>query len=153
MQSKLTLELVWWIVTAVIVVLVLLPIYQGIGIDYPFYIPNIVFIIVFVTFTRYMFLTRHTFFSHTTWVKVIFIFLPIPIFFYAMDALYDFQRFLDEKGAISLMNNLNTEDQYQLAKYIRYEKLFFGTGAMITIFLMPMRMIVSIWRVRNRGTV
>jgi hypothetical protein len=75
------------------------------------------------------------------------------MFFYFMDSLYDFQRFLDEDGLISLMGSLNIDQQYGLAKYIRYEKLFFGTGAMVTIIMLPIRMIVSIWRVRNRGTV
>ena len=70
-----------------------------------------------------------------------------------MDALYDFQRFLDEEGTITLMGNLRSDQQYQLSKYIQYQKLFFGTGAVITLFALPLRMIISIWRRRNRGTV
>ncbi|NNF36586.1 MAG: hypothetical protein HKN68_20965 [Saprospiraceae bacterium] len=149
----LKIEGIWWLITAVIVLLLMAPIYTGLGIDYPFYASNIAFIVIFITFTRYMFLLRYTFFSHITWIKVVLIFLPIPMFFYFMDSLYDFQRFLDEDGLISIMGGMSVDQQYGLAKYIRYEKLFFGTGAMVTIIMLPIRMIVSIWRVRNRGTV
>ena len=147
------MEAIWWLVTAVILALVMAPIFFNIGANYPFYIPNILFIVVFVTFTRYIFLLKYSLFSHTTWIKAVLVFLPIPIFLYFIDAMYDFQRFLDEEGMISVMGSLSADTQYQLAKYVQYENLFFGTGAILTCILFPMRMIVSMWRVRNRGTV
>ena len=153
MNNKWSLELIWWLVTAILVVLLMLPIYSSIGSQYPYYQPNIFFIVVFVTFTRYIFLLKYTFFSHLTWVKAVLVFLPIPLFFYSMDALYDFQRFLDEEGVISILGNLGSEDQYKLAKYIQYQKLFFGAGAITTLMMLPFRMVISMWRVRNRGTV
>ena len=152
-KSLLKIEALWWVITAVIVALLMAPIFTNLGMHYPFYAANIAFIVIFITFTRYIFLLRYTFFSHITWIKAVLVFLPIPIFFYFMDSLYDFQRFLDEEGLISLMGSLALDSQYSLAKYIRYQKLFFGTGAMITIVMLPIRMIVSVWRVRNRGTV
>lgn len=152
MQSKLTLELIWWVVTLIILTLILLPIYNAVGSQYPYYTPNILFVIIFITFTRYIFLVKYTFFADVPIIKIVFIFLPIPIFFYCMDALYNFQRFLDEEGAISLLVGLPAEEQYSLAKYIRYQTIFFGTGAIITLVMLPMRMIVSLWRRKNRGT-
>lgn len=149
----LKIEGIWWLITAVIVLLLMTPIYTGLGMKYPFYTSNIAFIVIFITFTRYMFLLRFTFFSHIIWIKAILIFLPIPIFIYFIDSLYNFQRFLDEDRLNSIMKGLHVNQQYSLAKYIRYEMLFFGTGAMVTVIMMPIRMIVSIWRVRNRGTV
>ena len=153
MNNKWSLELIWWLITAIVVFLLMLPIYTSIGSQYPYYIPNIFFIVTFITFTRYMFLLKYTFFSHLTWIKVILVFLPIPLFFYAMDALYDFQRFLDEEGVVSILGDLNSDDQYKLAKYIQYQKLFFGAGTIVTLILLPFRMVVSMWRVKNRGTV
>ena len=152
MHSKLVLELIWWIVTLIIVILIMMPIYNALGDNYPFYFPNILFIIIFITFTRYIFLVKYTFFADVPLIKIIFIFLPIPIFFYSIDALYDFQRFLDEEGVVSLLGKLSAEEQYSMAKYIRYQKIFFGTGAIITLAMLPVRMIVSLWRRKNRGT-
>ncbi len=153
MQSKLTLEALSWLITAVLALLVLLPIYSQIGTGYPYYTPNLIFIITFITFTRYIFLLRHTPFAYNPIIKIFFIFIPIPLFFYSVDALYDFQRFLDEDGVVSILGNLNGTSQYNLSKYIKYQKLFFGTGAILTLVLLPIRMMVSLWRRKNRGTV
>lgn len=136
----------------IIVILIMMPVYNALGSDYPFYTPNILFIAIFITFTRYIFLVKYTFFADVPLIKIIFIFLPIPIFFYSIDALYDFQRFLDEEGVVSLLGELSAEEQYSMAKYIRYQKIFFGTGAIITLAMLPVRMIVSLWRRKNRGT-
>ena len=138
--------MIWWLITAVIVVILMTPIFTKIENGYPFYIPNIVFIIVFITFTRYIFLLKYTLFSHNAWVKFFFVFLPIPLFFYFIDAMYEFQRFLDEEGLVSIMDKLSAGNQYSLAKYIKYEMILFGSGAIITLILFPLRMIVSIWR-------
>ncbi|MBK8632080.1 MAG: hypothetical protein IPN72_00345 [Saprospiraceae bacterium] len=37
-----------------------------------------------------------------------------------------------------------------MAKYARYQYLFFGTGAIMVLVLLPLRMIRSIWRVTNK---
>lgn len=133
--------------------LIMLPIYSSINHSYPFYLPNMFFIVVFITLTRYIFLLKHTWFAYKEWVKVIFVFLPIPLLIYSTDALYDFQRFLDEDGTAAILGELNADGQYKMAKYIRYQKLFFGTGAILVEILFPFRMLVSLWRRRNRGTV
>ena len=151
--TKWKLEGLWWLTTIVLVALVISPIYLNLNDNYPFYTANILYIIVFVTLTRYIFLLKHTVFSHTLWIKAILIFLPIPIFLYCIDSMYDFQRFLDEEGLISIMDKLTAEKQSNLSKYIKYEKLFFGAGAIITLIMLPIRMIISIWRVKNRDSV
>jgi len=134
------------------IAILMLPIYTALGTSYPYYVPNIIFIVIFITFTRYIFLVKYTFFADIAWVKIVLIFLPIPIFFYCIDALYDFQRFLDEEGVISILEGLHVDDQYTLSKYIRYQKILFGTGAIITLIMLPIRMIISLWRRKNRGT-
>jgi len=150
--SKLLLELVWWILTLVLVVLVMLPVYNNVGADYPFYVANIVFITVSVTFIRYIFLLKHHWLSMAKWIKVLFIFIPIPIFFYLTGAFYNFQSFSDEVGLTSLVEGIPYKDQLRLSKYIRVEMVFFFAAAFIANFLMPFRMIVSIWREINKGT-
>lgn len=49
--------------------------------------------------------------------------------------------------------HLGIEEQYKMGDYIRNEMVFFGVASLTTTFLLPTRMILSIWRVRNRGTV
>jgi len=153
MNKKIVLEIIWWLATAVILMLILLPIYTEVGAKYDFYASNIFFIVLFVTFTRWIFLTKHTFFADNKTLKLIFIFLPIPLFFYAMDSLYDFQDYMDQDNYIQMLNHLTPDAAMDMFKYIKYQYLFFGTGSIFVIFLMPIRMIVSIWRKMNRGTV
>jgi len=151
MKSKLTLELVWWLVTAIIVALFVLPIYTSLGDRYTFYFANIFFIVLFVTYTRLIFLTRYSFLSNNKWLKVIFVFLSIPLFFYAMDALFDFQDFFDRDDHIKMLSNLTPDKAVEFNNYIKYQFLFFGTGGMIVLFMMPVRMVISVWRTINRG--
>lgn len=153
MGKKIVLEFLWIIFTAVLIGLFLLPVWNAMAENYQYYTENIIFATIFITFTRYIFLTKYTFFSHTRWVKILLILICIPLFFFSMDTLYDFQRFWDEAGFVPLMRDVASEDRIPMANYIKYQFLFFGTGAIITIILMPIRMVISIWRRINRNTV
>ena len=153
MKSKAILELVWWVATAVLVLLFMLPIINFIGDKYLFYTPNIFLIVMFITFTRYIFLLKHTLISQSKAFKLILIFLPIPLFLYAIDSLFDFQDFIDQGGHIQMLSHLLPDTAMDISKYIQYQFIFFGTGAIMVIFLMPIRMIISIWRGINKGTV
>ena len=114
---------------------------------------SIFFIILFITFTRIIFLLKHTLFSHNKILKLILIFAPIPLFFYSIDALFNFQDFIDRGGHIEMLNHLNPDTAMDISRYIKYQFVFFGTGAIIVIILFPIRMIISIWRGINKGTV
>ena len=153
MKNKIILELVWWLVTLIVTLLILLPVLNYIGDKYSFYTPNAVFIALFITLTRYIFLLNHTVFATNKMVKLIFVFLPIPLFFYSIDALFNFQDFIDQGGHIEMLNHLRPDTAMDISRYIKYQFVFFGTGAIIVIILFPIRMIVSIWRGINKGTV
>ncbi len=142
-----------WIITALIVVMVLLPIYTQVGDKYQFYVENILFVIIFISFTRFIFLTKHHWFSHSTWFKTIAIFAVIPVLFYIVDNLWDFQRFLDEEGIGTILTEVPAKKQSSLAKYIKAEMIFFWAAAFIATLALPLRMLHSIWRLRHRGKV
>lgn len=153
MNSKWSFSVVSWIITIVIAIIVMIPIYSQIGSQYNFYIENIAFILIFLTFSRWIFLTKHHWFSHTDWFKVLFVFAVIPILLYVVDNLWDFQRFMDEDGIRSIMENISASNQAALSKYIKAEMTFFWAGAFVACIVLPLRMINSMWRVRHRGKV
>jgi hypothetical protein len=153
MKNKLTIELISIVITVVLVILFLLPIHDKIGDQYPFYVENALFIIVFFTLMRYLFLMKYHWLANLIWVKVVLVFLSVPILMYLIDNVYDFQSFSDEVGIYTIMENLETSKQKALASYIRNEMMFFWTGAFICALFLPIRMIVSLWRMKNRGTV
>lgn len=152
MSKKLSLELFWWLFTAIVAACVLLPIISTLN-NYPFLIPNLVFIIIFITFTRYIFLLEHTFLAYRQLLKIAIIFICLGVFFYLVNGINAFQTFLDEEGPDMLVRELTTQKQKGMANYIHSEYLFFGVGSAISTVILPFRLLISIWRVHNRGTV
>lgn len=149
---KFSLELIMWIVTAILICLIMLPVYVNIK-SYPFYLNNIIFIVVFFTFARYIFLLKHTIVSRSLIFKGSMMLVSIPLIMYLLDGLSSFQGFVDDIGLQTLVTDLTPSRQQSLITYIRTEMLFFGVGAIIVAILFPFRMLVSIWRGINKNTV
>ena len=152
MKLKIAFELLWIALTIVLVCLVLLPIYMTIGDTYAFYKDNSLLIIISVTFIRYIFLLKHHWIVQSKWFKIILIFFPIIVLFFLLDVLYNFQLFVDQEGITSIMNEINYESQNQMTLYIKTEMIFFWVAAFISNALLPIRMIISLWRKLNKGT-
>jgi hypothetical protein len=152
MKSKIAFELLWIVLTFVLVCLVLLPIYMTIGDTYAFYKDNSLLIIISITFIRYIFLLKHHWIVESKWFKIILIFFPIVVLFFLLDVLYNFQLFVDQEGITSIMNEINYESQNQMTLYIKTEMIFFWVAAFISNALLPFRMIISLWRKLNKGT-
>jgi hypothetical protein len=152
LSLSIRLELVWWMATALLLAGVLFPIYKSRA-DYPFWITNILFVLVFITFARYIFLLKHTFLAWLQWAKVAVIILCIPLFIYQIKVMHLFQLYLDEIGLQDLFAHLSFKGQVQMTDYVQAEMLFFGAASIIVTVLLPFRMLISYWRTRNRGTV
>lgn len=146
------LEIIWWIFTMIFAAGVLYPILTKVA-DYPFLVTNVIFIIVFVTFTRYIFLLKHTFLAKQQIIKVAFVLVSIPIIFMLINQINLFQTFLDEYGIEGLVGDLPFGKREGIAKFIRAEMLFFGVGSVISAIILTFRLVVSIWRTKNKGTV
>ena len=146
------LELVWWIFTAVVAFAFIFPITSKIA-NYPFLMSNIIFIVVFLTLGRYFLFLKHTFLAKQQKIKMVIFVLCIPLIGYLVNQLNLFQTSVVERGIESFIREIPYEDQFSLANYIFKEMNFFGVGAIIVAILLPFRLLLSIWRVRNRGTV
>lgn len=146
------LELFWWVFTAIVAFGILYPILSTTD-NYPFLLINIIFIIVFITFTRYLFLLRHTFLAKRQMLKAAVIVICIPLIFYLINGVNYFQTYLDENGLESFLGALPLDRQNSMGGFIRNEMLLFGVGSVLVAMMMPFRMIISIWRTHNRGTV
>lgn len=146
------LEIIWWIFTVVAVVVVLLPIFSRVP-DYPFYISNIIFVVVAITYTRYIFLLKHTPIARSIVVKVIILATAVPVTVLLIDGVSEFQRLMDENGYEAFLGHLMPDSLSSLGKYIRSQFFFFGVTGVICSIILPIRMIISIWRVKNRNTV
>jgi len=150
--QKFKVELFWWMFTSVLVCIILLPIYTKVPF-YPFYAENIFFIVAFITFTRYIFLLPLTLIAKFKWIKVFIIAVSVILFFVMSTGMSDFRNFVDEKGLQTLVTNLDVQAQSNLINYIKNEMIFFGVGSIIAGVILPFRMLISLWRMKNRGTV
>jgi hypothetical protein len=151
MQDKWKLELLAWIATALIIILVCLPLYV-VDIDFPFTWQNILIIVCFLTFGRYFMLFKFIPFISYTWIRVGFL-LALPILFvFLLSINSDFNLFLQNQSLEELMINEHWNTQKSMSKYIRTEMIFFGTGSIIATILLGLRIVVSLWRtINNKG--
>ena len=79
--------------------------------------------------------------------------ISLPLTAYLIQCISNFQAFVDEQGIIALVGNLSIEEQNSLGTYIKTEYLFFGVAALVAVITLFFRMIISIWRFRNKGTI
>lgn len=151
-NEKLRVELIWWFFTLILAIAVLIPIWRHAP-SFPFIAENIFFVAAFVTFTRYIFLLPTTLIARRKWIKVFIIAVAAILFFVMSTGLGDFHNFLEEKGLQTIVTHLHVRKQSSVINYIKSEMIFFGVGSIIAGIILPLRMIVSLWRMRNRGTV
>lgn len=147
---KLSIEVISLLIIGVIALVVLFPIYSA-GVGYPFYKANILFLVIFFTAVRYIFLMKYTPFSHNGVIKTAMVFICIPIIGLVVDRLFEFQKYLDEVGLQNLVDQLEYVEQTSMIRYMRTEMLFFGAAALVSAIILPFRLIRSIWTVKNRN--
>lgn len=151
-SKTLMIEAIWWVITAILVVLVLFPIYEAVP-DYPFWGINILAIVVFITATRYIFLLKYTPIIRWQIVKAIIVILCVPLIFNMVNNINHFQTYIDEQGILSFLGHLRPDRLDQIDKYMKAEMILFGVGSVIASIVLPVRLIMSIWKVRNKNTV
>jgi hypothetical protein len=149
---RLSLEFTWWIITAVVVWAVLSPIDNAMYL-WPFRNWNIIFIVSVVTFARYIFLLKYTFLAKQQIAKIVLLLLMFPATFMYINGISDFMTFIEEKTWDPLTGHLPAIEKMSTERYIWNEMLFFGVGSVLSAPIFAVRMMLSIWRTRNRGTV
>ncbi len=149
---KIQLEIISWLITALVTYMVIYPLISHFAI-FQFLGTNIFFVVIFITYSRYIFLFKHSFLADFQWIKFGLIFLSLPLGWYLVENLQNFQIFLDDEGLGSFEKHFNEGVDYEqkqtIIGYMRREMMFFGTSAIIAAFLLPFRLLISFWRVHN----
>jgi hypothetical protein len=152
LRQKIWLEMIWWLATALLCLLILFPILQKTS-QYPFTLINVLFVVVFVTLFRYIFSLKYTWLARRQYLKIALVFLCIPLVFNMINNLNYFVTHIDDFSYEAYLGHLEPEVRKKLEIYIRSEMLLFGVGSIIMSALFPFRLVVSVWRQRNKGTV
>jgi FlaA1/EpsC-like NDP-sugar epimerase len=148
---KLWLEVIWLVLTALVLMAVLYPIHKAMHV-WPFQGWNIAFVIILLTLARYIFLMKHTFLATQQEVKVALLLLMFPLTFVMMNGVNFFMVFIEENTWDPMTGHLPAADKRAIEEYIWAEMLFFGVGSSIAAPAFAVRLMLSIWRTRNRGT-
>lgn len=151
-ELYLRLELVWWLFTALATILFLYPIYSKLT-GFPFYWINGLYIVSAITLTRYIFLLPYTFLAHRQILKIAVVFVSIPYVFYLFEGIHIFNEYVDFDRLHAMVSGLPVEEQEGMLNYIKNEMLLFGVASVVSAVIFPFRMIISVWRVRNKGKV
>lgn len=150
-RNRWIIEIVWWLLTILVTGLILLKVYESVA-GYPFYFYNTLFILVFLTFSRYIFLLNQSPIIYSRKPKMFYFFLSIPLCFIIFEGFYAYQSAIDEYGAEDYFNIRPDADPGSTVSFIHTQMVFFGVASFIAAVVMPVRMVVSIWKTRNRGT-
>ncbi|MDP4711567.1 MAG: hypothetical protein NWS63_10260 [Saprospiraceae bacterium] len=142
------IELLWFLLSFLLGLALAAPIYLNAA-SFPFYPLLFTYVVLFVTFTRYIFLLKFTFLAKRQAWKVLFVFAMFPILFFLGQELNYFQTFIDENGPEAVVGELALNKLNSLMQYSRNVILLFGVGSMISGFILPFRLFFSVWRVHN----
>lgn len=157
--GKLLMELVWWILTGIVAWMVARPLW-GEFIQDGYIHELILFIVIFISYTRYLFLLKYTFLSHFQAGKFILIFASIPLVFYLINLFFGYQDFLERQSEgmdeyqIFFRADMTFSEHGEVIKYLSKYYSFFALSSIIVVVISPFRLLLSFWRVYNKvGTV
>ena len=149
---KLLFDFLWILLALLICLLVLLPIITHTR-DFPFYPVNAVFILTLFILFRHTFFLKHSLIGKMQYLKLALIFLSIPLVWQLISYLNGFITYVDDYSYEPILSHLNYTAREKMEVYIRTEMIFFGVASIVIGIIFPFRLLVSIWRVRNKGTI
>lgn len=157
--SKIVMELVWWLITAITAFIITQSLW-GYFKRYDFIYELILYIIVFITFARYVFFLKYTFLAYFQKMKFLLIFISLPLIFYMVQEFFEFQDFLErqngglEEAELYFKDTVSFQERYAVLEYLSKRYTFFAVAAIIAVVITPFRLLKSYWRVHNNtGTV
>lgn len=154
-MGKLMMEAAWLLLTGIIVWLLAQPYWRPFK-QHDFVYQVMIFAVVFITYARYLFLLKYTFLSHFQVMKFLLIFLSIPLAFYLVQLFFDYQDFLErqnegmEEFGKYFQDYITLDQRYQILRDLTPLYNFLGISAIITVIIMPFRLLISFWRVYNK---
>ena len=143
--QKIKIELAFILLSVIIAGLIVLPIINA-GIKFDLLVYNFIYVMVALTFIRWLVRWDLHPLSDSKVGKVLIIFMTPILFFPLLEGIHSFIEFKDQAGLESIMTHLSHKKQQWYSAYMRNEYLFFAVGSFITSILLIFKMLRSIWR-------
>ncbi|MFK8058347.1 MAG: hypothetical protein AB8F78_19635 [Saprospiraceae bacterium] len=145
LKHKLLTEILWLLIAAVITIAVLIPVSLSVG-DFPYQWENAFLIFGFVTLVRLLFFHKQAPWLQPKVMKGVVCVAMVPVFLYTMLTINTVQTFVDANGFAALFNVLESDIAIQWGRYIRNEVVFFGAGLLVCCVILPVVLIIEVWR-------
>ena len=150
-SGQATYELLWWAFTFVLAGLIVLPIYTKVP-QFPFVLPNFIYVIVAITFTRYLFFLNISWLRDRIILQGLISLAVIPLIFWMAQYFNYFIIYFDENGPDILVKHLSKGLGKIIDTYMHAEYRFFGVWAIVAAGVMPFRLLYNAWvRYRSVG--
>ncbi len=145
LKQQLTSELLFILLAVAIALAVVAPPFYIIG---PFVglLANFIIIIGFITVVRLLFFATLSPWLRPRYMKGVVTILAVPAFLATVLALNEMQTYIDANGFAALFDNAAHPEAARWARYVRNEFVFFGSALLIVLLILPVAMIVQLWR-------
>lgn len=148
-------EVVWWIGSLIMAMMVIWPYYPELIVQVPFLVPNIVLVVLMVQCFRLTFFLNRSPFPAYRWLIYLLTFAFIPISMYVVNHYSHMSQFFESSTWMHSFSYLLTlSEKNDLAEYIRVEFTMIAVIAFISGISFSGRMIATSWRFlgrRSRG--
>lgn len=148
-------EIVWWIGSLIIGMVIVLPYYPKLIVEVPFLIPNIVLVVLMIQCFRLTFFLKQSPLPAHQWMIFTLTFAFIPICMYTINHYSQMSQFFESSSWMHSFSYLLTlTEKSVLASYIRTEFTLIAVMAFVSGITFSGHMVVTSWRLlgrRSRG--
>ena len=137
-------ELLWWAFTVVLAMLILLPLYTKTP-NFPFFLPNFVYVVVAITLTRYLFFLDISWLRDRLALQAAISLAVIPLIFWMGQYFNYFIIHFDENGPDILVKHLPRDMAKIIDTYVHAEYRLFGVWAIVAAVVTPFRLLYNAW--------
>ncbi len=117
--------------------------------SYPFYLTNVIFLLVFIWGVRMLFGLEYSLLGQRQEWKIGLMLAALPLVFFLVSSLQEIMVYIEENTFDLITGHLPEPDREDTNNYIWRLTLLTGVGAILATALLPIRLFISIWRQRN----
>ena len=146
LKQQLLSEALWLVLAALVAAAVVVP--PAVSIQpYVGIAANAAVVFGFVTVLRLLFFSTASPWLRPLFMKGVAIVLAIPTFLFVVLTLNEVQTLIDSEGYAALfLQSVDTPEITTWGRYIRNEIIFFGTGLLLLLVILPFVLLVQAWR-------
>ena len=143
-------EILWFAFAAVASYLLILPVKNEISISFSRYLMCSMFLVF--TYFRFTTFMMRSVLLESVWVKIGLLILNIPLFFFVLNQYFNYIDVFDDYNytlAANLFQHIRSGTEVDDLMYIKKLTVFSGIASMLMIFLFELRIVYSIFKLRQ----